>query len=57
MKECIDVIMCDKDNKILFYYQNLPKNKIIWPQKGVTKVIETQPSYFPIKINTYLKMK
>ena len=57
MKECIDVIMCDKDNKILFYYQNLPKNKIIWSQKGVTKVIETPPSYFPIKINTYLKMK
>ncbi len=57
MKEKIDVIMCNNDNKILYYYQNLPKNKIILPKKNVTKVIETPPSYFNININDYIKMK
>ena len=29
MKENIDVIMCDKDNNILYFYKDLKKNKII----------------------------
>lgn len=29
MKENIDVIITDKNNKILYVYSNLPKNKII----------------------------
>ena len=32
MKENIDVIMCDEDNKILFYYKDLPRGKIILPK-------------------------
>ena len=50
MKENIDVIMCDKDNNVLFFYRDLPKNKIIWPKKGVKKVFETPSGYFDIKI-------
>ena len=54
MKENIDVILCDKDNNIKYYYSNLPKNKIILPKKGVSKVIETPSNYFDIKINDKL---
>ena len=56
MKENIDVIMCDKDNNILYYYNNLKKNKIILPKKNVYKVYETPSNYFDIKINTKLKV-
>lgn len=51
MKENIDVIMCDNDNNILYFYRDLPKNKIILPKKGVRKVFETPSEYFDIKIN------
>ena len=51
MKANIDVIMCDKNNKILFYYANLGKNKIILPKKGVYKTIECPPKYFDIQTN------
>lgn len=50
MKENIDVIMCDKDNKILFYYKSLPRGKIILPKRGVKKVFETPSGYFDIEI-------
>ena len=52
MKENIDVIMCNKDNEILYYYNNLTKNKVILPKKNVYKVYETPVNYFNIKINT-----
>lgn len=51
MKENIDVIMCDKDNMVLYFYSNLSKNKVILPKKGVKKVFETPKGYFDIKIN------
>ena len=57
MKENIDVIMCDKDNNILFFYRNLPKNKIIWPKKGVRKVFETTSGYFDIEIGKKMIIK
>ncbi len=57
MKNNIDVIMCDKNNKILLYYKNLPKNKIILPKKGITKVYETPSNYFNIKINERMTIK
>ena len=50
MKENIDVIMCDKDNKILFYYRDLPRRKIILPKRGVKRVFETPSGYFDIEI-------
>ena len=57
MKSNIDVIMCNKDNKILYYYNNLKKNKIIWPKKDVSKVIELPVDYFDIKIGNEIKFK
>lgn len=57
MKANIDVIMCDSENKILSFYSNLTKNKIIWPQKKVTKVVELPVNYFNVKINDYLDIK
>ena len=57
MRETIDVIMCDKDNIILFYYNNLPKNRIIWPKKGVAKVYETPSGYFDIEIGKKMIIK
>lgn len=57
MKENIDIIMLDKNNNILYYYQNFSKNKIILPKKGVYKTIETPSNYFKnIKKNTKVKI-
>lgn len=56
MKENIDVIMCDKDNTIIYYYNNLKKNKIILPKKKVYKTIELPINYFNIKINTKIRI-
>ena len=56
MKENIDVIMCDKDNTIIYYYNNLKKNKIILPKKKVYKTIELPVNYFDIKINTKIRI-
>ena len=57
MRENIDVIMCDNDNKILFYYKNLGKNKVILPKKEVRKVFETPGGYFDIKIGKKIIIK
>ncbi len=56
MYKNIDVIMCDKDNNILHYYNNLGKNRIILPKKRVKKVYETPANYFNIKINDKLEV-
>ena len=56
MKSNIDVIMCDKNNKIIYYYNNLSKNKIIWPKKNVYKTIELPVNFFDIKINTTVRI-
>ena len=57
MKENIDVIMCDNNNKILFYYKDFKKNRIILPKKNVKKVFETPRLYFNIKLGDYLEVK
>lgn len=56
MKCKIDVIMCDKDNNILYYYNNLDKNKIIFPKKNVSKVIELPTDYFKIELKTKIRI-
>ena len=57
MKNNIDVIMCDKNNNILYYYNNLGKNKIIWPKFNVFKTIELPVNYFDVKIGTKIQIK
>ena len=53
----IDVIMCNQDNVILYYYHNLGKNRIILPKKNVCKVIELPVDYFSIKTNEKIIIK
>ena len=57
MKTNIDVIFCNKNNEILYYYKNLTPNKIILPKKNVTKVFELPTNYFNIKQNNRLEIK
>ena len=57
MKEAIDVIFCDEDNVILYYYNNLKPNQIIWPKKGATRVFELPVCYFDIKISDRLEVE
>lgn len=52
MKENIDVIMCDKNNNIIYYYKNLSPNKVILPKKKVSFTIETPANYFDVKLDT-----
>ena len=57
MKENIYVIMCDKNNTILYYYSNLGKNRVIMPKSGVSKVFELPTHYFKFKINDKVEIK
>lgn len=57
MKENIDVIMCDKNNNIIYYFNNLSKNKIIWPKRKVYKTIELPVNYFEIELNRKIKVE
>lgn len=57
MEENIDVIMCDKDNSIIYYFNNLSKNKIIWPKRKVYKTIELPVNYFEIELNRKIKVE
>ena len=57
MKTNIDVILCDHDNVVLYYFNNLGKSKIIWPKKKVTKVVELPVNYFDIKIGDKIKIQ
>lgn len=56
MKQNIDVIMCDKDNNVIYYYNDLKKNKIIWPKKKVYKTIELPVNFFDIKTNSKIRI-
>lgn len=56
MKDNIDVIMCDKDDNVLFFWRALEKGKVILPKRGVKYTIETPKNYFDIKINTKIKI-
>lgn len=57
MLEKIDVIFCDENNNILYFYKDLGPNKIILPKKGVKKVYEVQAGYFDIKVHNKLEVK
>ena len=56
MKSKIDVIMCNKDNIILYYYNNLGKNKILLPKNKVYKTIELPVGYFKVKVNDKIEI-
>lgn len=56
MKCPIDVLMCDCDNRILYYYPNLDKNRIILPKSKVVKVLELPALFFDVKINERIEI-
>lgn len=45
MKTNIDVILTDKNGKIMYIYRNLKPNKIILPKKGVKYIFEMPINY------------
>lgn len=53
----IDVILCNDDNIIMYYYKNVRPNRIIFPKKGVTCVYELPVNYFEIKLNDKLEVE
>lgn len=58
MKTEIDVILTDKNNKILYIYKKLKPNKIILPKKNVKYTYEMPVNYIKnIKIGDYLNLK
>ena len=57
MKEAIDVIFCNDDNVILYYYKDVSPGKVILPRKGATKVFELPVNYFDINISDKLEVK
>lgn len=57
MKMNIDVLMLNKNNEILYVYNNLKPNKIILPKKNVSKVIELPHNTVNIEINDKIKIK
>ncbi len=56
MKENIDIVMTDRHYKVLYYYKNLKKNKMILPKKKVYYTFELPKNTIKnLRKNTYLK--
>ena len=56
MKECIDVIMTDKNYNIICIFKNLKPNKIILPKKNVYYTFEIPVNKLNLKINEKLQV-
>ena len=56
-KENIDVIMCDKDDNIVVFYEDIKRNKVILPKKNVYKTIELPVGYYKVKIGDKIIIK
>lgn len=57
MKEAIDVIFCDENNIVLYYYKKISPNQVIWPRRGATRVYELPDGYFDIETSCKLEVK
>lgn len=58
MKEKIDIVMTDKNNKVLYIKKNMKKNRIILPKKGVYNTYEFPNNFIKdLEINETLKIK
>ena len=54
----IDVILCNEENVILYYYKDMGPNRVILPKAGVTRVYEVPSLYFEeIRVNEKLEVK
>ena len=56
MKEAIDVIMIDKNNKVIYYQKSVPKNKIIIKKKAYHTIELPNNSINNININDKLTL-
>ena len=54
MKEAIDIIMIDKNNKVIYYQKNLPKNKIVIKKEAYHTIELPRNSLNEININDKL---
>ena len=58
MKEKIDVVMTDKNNKIIYIKKNMKRNRIILPKKNVYYTYELPSNFIKdLKINDQLKIR
>ena len=58
MRENIDVVMTDKNNKVIFIKKNMKKNRIILPKKNVYNTYEFPNNFIKeLKINDQLKIR
>ena len=57
MKKNIDVYLTNKDNKILYKYENLKKNHIIIKKKPVEKVFELPVDNLKLEIGEIIKIE
>ena len=56
MKENIDVYMTDKDNKVIYIYKNLKKNRIILPKRKVYYTYELPVNIINFEINEKIRL-
>ncbi len=58
MKEKIDIVMTDKNNKVIYIKKNMKKNRIILPKKNVYYTYEFPSNFIKdLKINDQLKIR
>ena len=57
MFKCIDIIMTDKNNKVLYTFYNFKPWQIILPKKGVYCTYELPINTIKLNIGDYLKDK
>ena len=55
MQENNDIILTDKNHKILYIYKNVKPNKIIMPKKNITYTYEVKSNTTNFKINNYME--
>lgn len=56
MLKNIDVLFCDDNNVILYYYRNVSPNRVKLPKRKVTRVYELPVNYFDIKVHDRLEI-
>lgn len=56
MKKSIDVIMTDKNYKIIYIFNDVKPNKIILPKKNVYYTFEISSNKFSFKLNEKIKL-
>ena len=57
MKDNIDIIMIDKENKVIYFEKNVPKNRIIIKKKAYHTIELPKNSLDNISINDKLNIK